>query len=275
MNTSSFLRWLPGCVLAALAWSVPAHANEPGDIPWFDLVTEDEAAAIAFYRELFGWTIEKISPRSNLITHKGLPIGGISGIDGTSADISESQWVPALEVEDVATALAAAEKHGATVEKPVTRDAGWLTYAVISDPESATLSLVDTEREIGGNEGPGFWVWAEFWTDDVDKAAKFHGEVAGLEKTVYTEGDRRYPLFEHDGEPKAGIVLIPFEDVEAGWAPYIGVADLRATLAKAESLGGRVYLTPEVAAAGDERVALLGDPAGAAFFVFELDEVTP
>jgi hypothetical protein len=32
---------------------IPANADEPGNVSWFDLVTEDAAKAIYFYEGLF------------------------------------------------------------------------------------------------------------------------------------------------------------------------------------------------------------------------------
>ena len=62
--------------------------------------------------------------------------------------------------------------------------------------------------------------------------------------------------------------------IETSWAPYVGVADLQKTLARAVELGGRVLLEPDPEIGGG-RVALLADPSGGAFFVYELEEVTP
>ncbi len=62
--------------------------------------------------------------------------------------------------------------------------------------------------------------------------------------------------------------------MEPGWAPYIGVANLEATLARARELGGEVLLEPnqEIYAG---RVAVLADPTGVAFLVVELEGETP
>jgi predicted enzyme related to lactoylglutathione lyase len=276
LRTGDYLRRTTATLIATIiGLSVsPLQANEPGNVPWFDLVTENAEVAGDFYSDLFGWEIVISHTGSNLVMHNGIPIGGISEIEDSIQDVDESQWIPAIEVDDVARAVAAAIQAGGTVEHPTTREAGWLTYAVIKDAEHATVELVDTERPLGGNEGAGNWVWAELWTKDFDKAAAFYAEVVGYQQTIYEPDDRGYPVFEKSDDPKAGLVLISYEGIEAGWAPYIGIADMQDTLARAKELGGVIHLSPEEAS-DDGRVALLGDPVGAAFFVYELDKDAP
>ena len=53
------------------------------------------------------------------------------------------------------------------------------------------------------------------------------------------------------------------------WAPYIGVRDLAATVARTTELGGRVVLEPSPELAGG-RVALIEDPANAMIFIAQL-----
>jgi len=113
-------------------------------------------------------------------------------------------------------------------------------------------------------------VWAELWTDDIAKAADFYAEVVGYEQTSVERDDGEYPIFQAAGDPKAGIVEIQYEGVKPGWAPYIGITNMQDTLRQTIELGGLIYLAPEDTS-DDGRVALLGDPLGTAFFVYELD----
>ncbi len=59
--------------------------------------------------------------------------------------------------------------------------------------------------------------------------------------------------------------------MESGWAPYIGVADLEATLARARELGGDVLMEP-AENIYEGRVAVLADPTGVSFLVIQLEE---
>ena len=78
----------------------------------------------------------------------------------------------------------------------------------------------------------------------------------------------------HDMTIGAGLVEIENKQVDPIWAPYLGVADLKAIVAQAKALGGRILLEPSPEL-GEGRVALLADPTGGAFFVYELEEKTP
>ncbi len=247
-----------------------AHASEPGDVAWFDLVTEDAEAAVAFYSEMFGWTIAESDNGGKLMLHKGLPFAGIEDIEDNVKGVSESQWIPVIIVEDVEAATRTARRSGGTVEQIATRVAGALTYSVVRDTENATIVLASTEQPLGNNEGAGSWVWAELWTDDIDKAATFYEAVVGYTHDSVPDGDAEHPVFDMNDELKAGMVLIPYEGVTPAWAPYIGILDMNETLTRARRLGAEVFLSPEEAS-DSGRVALLGDPQGAAFFVYELE----
>jgi predicted enzyme related to lactoylglutathione lyase len=71
------------------------------------------------------------------------------------------------------------------------------------------------------------------------------------------------------------MVKIPaeLENVEPGWAPYVGVEDLKKTIARINELGGRlIFATEDNAVRGD--VALIADPGGAVLFVYEIGSAT-
>ena len=142
-------------------------------------------------------------------------------------------------------------------------------YAVIRDPQGALVILGQPTRDIGGPREPGFFVWAELWTDDVDAAAIFYSEVIGYESRVIERPGGEYTVFETGGIPRAGLVSTPNEQVDPVWAPYIGVADIDAILVNTVELGGRVVVGPQEHAEG-RRIALIEDPSQAMIFVVEL-----
>ncbi|MFV2072974.1 MAG: VOC family protein [Thermoanaerobaculales bacterium] len=127
------------------------------------------------------------------------------------------------------------------------------------------------QRRIGGTEGPGAWVWAELWTDDVDAAAKFYADVIGYRQSQVERRGEKYRVFESGDERRTGLVKIPaeLEKLRPGWAPYVGVNDLATTIARVRDLGGRViFATEDNPVRG--AVALIADPAGAALFIYQI-----
>ena len=262
--------------IGALGTAVPVSAQQgapaPGTFIGADLITEDAETASRFYAELFNWDVEKVEDGGYRINHKGRLIASISQIDNEDPDVDRSFWLVALAVNDLKQSMRSAGENNAAVYEKITKVKDLGRYAVIGDAEKAPVMFIQSGKTpIGGTEGPGAWVWAELWTDDIEKAATFYADVVGVGHDTTDRGGEDYHLFTSQGKPRAGIVKIPveLERVDPGWAPYVGITDIAATLAKAKKLGGRVILgETEHPAAGS--VALILDPVGAALFVYQL-----
>ena len=254
--------------------AIPAQAAPPGQVIWVDLLTEDADTAIDFYRQLVGWKIEPYSATSFVVSNDGTPIAGISEIKGKDAEGEEAIWLAGIAVPDLAGSVATASKLGATIHRDVGRVEGFASFAVLEDPQGAAFMLLSPERSFEEPGAVGSWVWTELWTHDTKAAAEFYGEVVGYERAEIERSDDSYPLFQTEGEHRAGLVEIENKQVDPIWAPYLGVADLAATVAQTKELGGRVLLAPDPKL-GEGRVALLADPTGGAFFIYELEEETP
>jgi predicted enzyme related to lactoylglutathione lyase len=268
-------------VLAALVVGTPsighgqaattAQQMAPGTVAWFDLLTEDAAAVLDFYRELFGWEIVQHDDRRWVVVHKGRPMAGISQIPNEEKEISEAFWLAGLVVEDVDEAVAVAIKNGAELHIEPRDAKGYARAAVITDPEGVPVLLLDPFQPLGGVKGEGTWVWAELWAEDPGKAAKFYGKIVGFERDTVQVGGAPYTAFKTDGEFRAGLVKTPDPKVEPAWAPYILVDDLEASLAQVTRLGGSIFVKPtDFRSRGS--VALVADPGGAAFFLYQRND---
>jgi predicted enzyme related to lactoylglutathione lyase len=262
--------------IAALTLASPAAAQQgapaPGTFIGADLITEDAEAASRFYADLFGWDVEKVEDGGYRINHKGRLIASISQIDASDGDARRSFWLVALAVNDLKQAMRSAAENNAEVYEKATTVKNYGKFAVIGDSEKAPVMFIQSGKTpIGGITGPGSWVWAELWTDDIDKATAFYADVVGVGHDTTDRGGRAYHLFTSQGKPRTGIVKIPveLENVEPGWAPYVDVEDLATTKARVKELGGRVIFAtdhnPERGA-----IALIIDPTGAALFIHEI-----
>jgi len=253
-------------VLAQTA--VPAAPSAPGAVVWFDLLTENAEAALDFYRELFGWDIQVHTSTHYVVIHNGQPIAGISQIRGEQPDINEAFWLAGIVVEDVDKAVKQAARRGAPVHVQPADSAGYARYAIIADSEGVPVMLLDPFTSLGGDHGPGSWVWAELWAKDPDAAASFYGEVVGYERSQTDVGGAPYRVFKTKDTIRAGLVKTPNEKIEPAWAPYLLVADLDEVIARTPKLGGTVLAKPDTFSSLGS-VALLADPTGAAFFVYQ------
>jgi predicted enzyme related to lactoylglutathione lyase len=117
----------------------------------------------------------------------------------------------------------------------------------------------------------GRFVWQELMTEDTASAATFYSKVVGWH-TQPSAVDPSYTQFGVGSNYYAGMMKLPDEARAAGakpqWLPYIGAADLEATVAAAERLGGTVKRAAhDIPTIG--RFAILADPQGAAFAVFK------
>lgn len=261
-----------GMVLCLPGAAAADRSTAPGTFVGADLITEDANAAAKFYGELFDWDLEKVDDGFS-IHHHGRLIASISQIEDDDPEVSRSFWLVGIVVNNLKGSISAAQKNGAeVVEKPKKVSGGYGTFAVIRDAEKAPLMLIQPGKTpVGGTKGPGAWIWTELWTDDAETAAQFYENVVGMAHQAYDLGDKPYHLFTSQGMARAGIIEIPDElkDVKPGWAPYIGVNDLPAAVAKVEKLGGRVvFKHTEHPVSGS--VALILDPTGAGLFLFEI-----
>jgi predicted enzyme related to lactoylglutathione lyase len=115
--------------------------NAPGALSWNDLVTPDVEASAAFYRSLFGWTIEE-TPGSDgrywTITNEGRLNGGLLPlIPG-----GHPAWNLYFAVEDCDAAVArAGELGGGTIMGPMQLPNG-SSFAILRDPQNAVFSVL-------------------------------------------------------------------------------------------------------------------------------------
>jgi uncharacterized protein len=262
-------------LLACAAGLSPGRSEAAGEIYWFSLLTEDAAAASAFYSGLFGWDIQPSPTGALMALRDGVPFAGISQIEDRIPNASEALWLAAITVADLDKAVATAKELGATIHEDITRLPGWGSFALIQDPQGAPVSLAVPERVLGGKQGYSGWRWAELWTHDTDAAADFYSAVVGYELQTLQFGEQTYTAFSSAGKRDAGLVELEQAEIAPRWAPYVGVSDLRGILVRVWQLGGKVLREPaeiNFEAAGKDRVALIADPTGGVMFLYQLDE---
>lgn len=266
-----------GALLAPLqAVSAQGTAGQAGSVRWFDLLTEDAAAASTFYRDLFDWELQLQSSGNYVVIHDGELIAGISQIERTLPEVDEATWLIGVVVEDLSASVAAARRRGGEVLQDVTMAEELANWAVVEDPQGGQLLLLDPIRlpPLVYEPGPGHLVWTELWTTDIEGASGFYSDVVGWDRGDMEHPDGAYPLFEVAGEPRAGLVPIETEEIDTGWAPFIGVIDLPETLARARELGGEVLLEPSPDIY-DGLVAVVADPTGVGFLLYQFPEEAP
>jgi predicted enzyme related to lactoylglutathione lyase len=147
-------------------------------------------------------------------------------------------------------------------------DTGWMFYG--ADPSGAHIGMWQPGTHVGADDfnKPGFLVWCEVMSKDLDAVVDFYPKVFGWKAGRMEGSDPPYWLFLNDGRMNAGAMAMPAEvpgDVPSHWMPYFEVADVDAVAATAEALGGTITAAPFDMEVG--RIAVIGDPHGGTFSV--------
>jgi len=257
----------------------------PGSFIWFDLVVEDAAEVQTFYWKLFGWGFRDSdrSGRYLSILRDGRAIGGVAVSGEQDTTEHRAFWLSSLSVPDVdRTSRDVAESGGSVILEPAELpDRG--RYSVIEDPQGAALVLLrsstgDGEGRPAGEREAGEWLWIELWTRDLESAREFYSGVFGYGveyrdtrsadegKTADGEAEAvgsGYVILTRDGERKAGMMELPFDEANPHWLPFVAVSDIYEAVERVEQLGGEVIIDPDVV--GRHDAAIVADPAGAVF----------
>ena len=116
----------------------------------------------------------------------------------------------------------------------------------------------------------GDFVWYELMTPDADAARAFYEAVVGWSIEAAPSGPIDYRMITAiDGNVAGLLPLTPqmrAQGARPAWLAYVAVEDVDAACSKAEAGGGHVVM-PATDMDGVGRIAMLTDPAGAAFYV--------
>ena len=249
-------------------------ANTQGWFVWHELATTDPGAAESFYTQVAPWSVRgsEISNTYRMIEAGGRPLGGIVAIDPAIADRrGEPHWTPYVYVYDVdATARQAASLGGQVRLGPaeVPGVGGW---ALIADPQGATIGIYEPDQPgpspNGGGAPPrGEFSWHELATTDYRAAFAFYRALFNWEKT--SEHDMGpmgvYFMFGQRGSSYGGMYNRQGEATPSRWLSYIGVADVNPAAVAVQRLGGAIVTGPVEVPNGDW-IAMARDPQGGSF----------
>jgi predicted enzyme related to lactoylglutathione lyase len=115
---------------------------------------------------------------------------------------------------------------------------------------------------------PGAFSWSELVTPDPAAAADFYGKLFGWNVKAPDEAMGGYRVVNVGEQGVAGIMAIPKDGppMPPHWGSYVTVQDVDQTLARCNSLGGKV-LMPAMDIPGVGRMAVFQDPQGAVLSV--------
>ncbi len=120
---------------------------------------------------------------------------------------------------------------------------------------------------------PGTFCWVDLVASDLDRAKRFYTELFGWSATDAPAGDAAsYTMLYKDGKSVGAMYRMNPElrnaAVPSHWQSYISVSNVDASVAKAEGLGAKL-LSPATDVMDAGRMAVVQDPAGARFVLWE------
>ena len=249
-------------------------ASDYGSFVWCDLMTTDTEAAKKFYGEVAGWGTQPMEGSPYVFwMNQGEMIGGTMLIsDEMRQHGVKPGWTASVGVEDVdATAAKAAKLGGKIVAPPMDiPDIG--RYAIIGDPQGASIAIFKSNGELPGHGGAprmGEFSWHELMTTDYAAAFDFYSKVFGWEKMQENDMGPMgiYLEYGQKGRQYGGMFTRgPDMPPTPEWVCYIKVADAKASAETIKRLGGQIMAGPMEVPGGDW-IAIGSDPQGAKFAV--------
>jgi predicted enzyme related to lactoylglutathione lyase len=270
--------------------SVAAQGALKGRFVWYDLITNDIPAAIAFYSKVAGWGTQEydMGPGGQLTmwTANDAPIGDVVALTPDVAPPgTPPYWFSHVAVPDVDATAREVTALGGTVLKEPTDIPTVGRYAVIADPQGAAIAIFTSLSPTFTAYAPrvGEFSWHELVTTDHRGAIEFYGKIFGW--VTVSEEDvgppvEKYLIFGppgaapgHSTNPPYGGMFTKTPDMPMppAWLYYIRVRSADETAELVKSLGGQVIFGPMEVPGGD-RIAQCIDPQGAVFAVHSVKE---
>lgn len=249
-----------------------ATTNE-GRFVWYENMTRDVPAAMAFYSDVVGWKTQPFGegahPYVMWVGSQG-PLGGVMQLpDGLEKRGVPPHWIAYVEVKDVDATAARARELGGKVHKEPEDIPTVGRFAVIADPQGATIAVFKPAEAMTLHDPAkdGEFCWNELLTSDSVAASRFYSELFGWK--ILEEMDMgpmgTYRIF-GVGETRLGGMMAtpPGAPMPPMWIYYASTSDLDGAIGRATGKGAKVMNGP-MEVPGGGRIAQLMDAQGAAF----------
>lgn len=253
------------------------NAYDPGVPCWVDLATSDVPAAVSFYEALLGWTAEMVEDPAaggyGQFVYNGKKVAGIGP---TWVEGSPPVWNVYVATEDAAVTADKVKNSGGQVIMEVMPVFEEGSMGVFQGADGSFISVWQAGNHKGAelvNE-PGAFCWNELATKDIDKAKSFYSAVFGWTPRTQAMEDMEYTEWLANDKSIAGMMEMSSdypEGTPSHWSTYFAVADVDASVAKAQELGATIMVPPMDSPPG--RLAVLMDPQGAGLCIIQLAEI--
>lgn len=242
---------------------------------WYELMTNDPKAAIAFYAKVVGWTPQPFEHDASytVMNAGGRGVGGIMAIpDEVKAAGGRPGWAGYVKVDDVDKATAGLKAAGGQVHREPADIPHVGRFAVVADPQGAVFMMLKPngpDMPADPITAPGHVGWHELYAADWEKGFDFYAGQFGWRKADFSVDMGpmgTYQLYSDGGDDMAvgGMMNKPAEMPNPAWGFYFNVEGVEAAAARVKDAGGQVVMGPAEVPGGMWIVNAI-DPQGAMF----------
>lgn len=224
-----------------------------------DIAVPEHEREVRFYTRVLS-TGEDPLWREDLMNNLGMPIIGLGARSAEYADLP-LQWMPHIQVADVAASVKRALDLGGRQLLHGKDDDGKSQWAVLLDPNGAAFGIIPVvstdampPTEDVASRDPvarvGCIAWLDLTVSDAPATRDFYLQVVGwsAEDIEMEDGSERYAdynMLGADGMPAAGVCHA--RGVNMGlppvWMIYLPVGDLAESLRRVREEGGEIIKT--------------------------------
>lgn len=240
-----------------------------------DIAVPDHERVLAFHAAVLG-TGEEPRWDEKLMNNLGMPIIGL-GKRVAEYEHLPLQWMPHIQVADVAASVARAVELGGEELMHGKDDAGASQWAVLRDPAGAAFGIVRVspgppapadEAERTARASAGRIAWLDLTVADATDVRDFYREVIGwgVQEFPMGKGEDTYAdycMLGEGGETVAGICHA--RGINTGlppvWLLYLPVGDLKESVRQAEAHGGEIVKATR-GDDGEYATVVVRDPVG-------------
>jgi predicted enzyme related to lactoylglutathione lyase len=244
-----------------------------------DIAVPEHEREVRFYSRVLSTGEDPLWREGDLMNNLGMPIIGL-GARSAEYEHLPLQWMPHIQVADVAASVQRAVDLGGSVLLHDKHDDGRSRWAVLLDPNGAafgTIPVVPAEvpppshgaASPAGAPSMGRIGWLDLTVSGAPAARDFYRQVVewSVKNVEMKDGGERYSdytMLGEDGNPAAGVCHARGVnmDLPPVWMIYLPVGDLPESLRRVQEEGGKVIKAVE-GKDGEYVYAGVRDPVGA------------
>jgi predicted enzyme related to lactoylglutathione lyase len=279
MHVTLQVRVLPHtCQIEVQTMSEP-FVPRVGAVLSADIAVPEHEREVRFYSRVLSTGENPLWREEDLMNNLGMPIIGLGARSAGYAHLP-LQWMPHIQVADVAASVQRAVDLGGSVLMHSKHDDGRSQWAVLLDPNGAafgTIPIVPAEAIPPSHDGAfpdavapvGRIDWLDLTVTDASATRDFYRQVVewSVQNVGMEDGGERYAdynMLGEDGNPAAGVCHARGVNVDLPpvWMIYLPVGDLVESLRRVQEEGGEVIKAME-GKDGEYVYAAVRDPVGA------------